>query len=188
MTPTSPNPSGPNPSAPSDTRTDPEPPRAGRPRSTKVLIGLVVALVVALAGAVAMIVVDRTSPGDPLGAIPGIRHVFPESLKDVATRMTDEGAEVEARGQSTEDFRAWVDRYADPGCAAILTGFVDAFGDMADTTTTTSATEPTRIESVTEDGDRGTVVTRTGASAPETTHWVRIDGRWRFTCKGMFGN
>lgn len=71
--------------------------------------------------------------------------------------------------------------YAEPTCASILDNLITQFSSG------TESREPSTIVSLTETGDRGVVVSKTATGSPETMHWVRQGGTWKFTCEGMFG-
>ncbi|MET9199032.1 hypothetical protein [Gordonia sp. NPDC003585] len=162
--------------------------RAPRSRLVWVLAAVVVVLLVALAGVVGYLVGSNSHDGDtteaattqalPIPAAPGTKLL---SLRQTATRAVAESdAAARTRGQRA----GWeaIKPYAEPACASMLDGLYAAFGSSSDD----KYEGPTAIVSVTEDGDRGTVVTKTGTDEPETMHWIRRAGVWRFTCEGIF--
>ncbi|PVY34065.1 hypothetical protein C7458_101471 [Williamsia muralis] len=80
-------------------------------------------------------------------------------------------------------FKELLDKYSVPACGAIISGFSDAFGggELSGDYT------PSTIVSVTQQGDKGTAVTReNGDGEDETIHWLYDGATWRFTCEGVF--
>lgn len=81
----------------------------------------------------------------------------------------------------TEDTKALFQKYGVPACAAVISGFADAFGGLE------AGDGAQVVKSVGQYGTRGKVVTydeRTGENS--TTFWTYTGGEWRFTCEGLF--
>ncbi|MGW6035607.1 hypothetical protein ACWFOS_18315 [Gordonia terrae] len=147
-------------------------------------------LLLVVAGLVGFIIGGDSDRDDaaatvPLPAAPGVESL---TLRQTAEKFN---ADAQAAEAIDDDVAAWnsIKRYAEPACAAMLDGLYAAFGGGNDDSTSSEASAPqqesSEIVSVTEDGDRGTVVMRTDGEE-ETIHWVRRANVWRFTCEGMF--
>ncbi len=119
--------------------------------------------------------------GPAIPAAPGTKHL---SLRETAVKAMSES---DAATQAGDEAAGWkvLKRYAEPACAAMLESFVAAFGSGEDSNEDADS-DPTTVVSATENGNRGVVVTKTGNGDPETMHWIRREGVWRFTCEGIF--
>lgn len=165
--------------------TESTPPSRGRPKLLWVLGAAVIVLLVVVAGLVGYLVgtgqdrheANTTAP--PIPAAPGTKQL---SLRETATKALAESDTAQRQGGAKASWQAFR-QYAEPACASMIDGMYAAFGALSDDD---EPSGPTSIVSVTENGDRGVVVTKTGTDEPETLHWIRRQGVWRFTCEGIF--
>lgn len=150
-----------------------------------ILAGVATVLLLAISAGVGLMLGQRGSDTSAQSAVQQIFAPKPESLRSAAERMDKEGDAIEAAGSSPIAQKKFVEYWAEPSCAAMINAFVEAFAGSEDDPATPSA--PSRIISVNESGDKGTVVTES-AGETETQHWVRLNGRWMITCEGAFGD
>ncbi|WP_222111558.1 hypothetical protein [Gordonia sihwensis] len=150
-----------------------------------ILAGVATVLLLAISAGVGLMLGQRGSDTSAQSAVQQIFAPKPESLRSAAERMDKEGDAIEAAGSSPIAQKEFVEHWAEPSCAAMINAFVEAFAGSEDDPATPSA--PSRIVSVNESGDKGTVVTES-AGETETQHWVRLNGRWVITCEGAFGD
>ncbi|EGD57079.1 hypothetical protein SCNU_01845 [Gordonia neofelifaecis NRRL B-59395] len=167
-----------------DLATPPAPARPSR-RLIWVLAGVAAVLVLALAAGIGLMLGQRDSGSSGPSAVEQLFAPKPESLRSAAERMNKEGDAIEAAGSSPIAQKKFVEHWAEPSCAAMINAFVEAFAGSEDDPATPSA--PSRIVSVNESEDKGTVITES-AGETETQHWVRLNGRWMITCEGAFGD
>ena len=89
---------------------------------------------------------------------------------------------------STGEFKALMGRYGQPACVAVINGFADAFAGFAGSESDEKADPSSQLVSVNQNGATGVAVTRDPADGKtENQHWI-YDGRWQFTCQGVFDN
>lgn len=169
-----------------ETATEPTPPQQrGRPKLLWALGAAVIILLVVVAGLVGYLVgtgqdkQEANTAAPPIPAAPGTKQL---SLRETATKALAESDTAQRQGGAQASWQAYR-QYAEPVCASMIDGMYAAFGASSDDD---EPSGPTSIVSVTENGDRGVVVTKTGTDEPETLHWIRRQGVWRFTCEGFF--